>query len=66
MNRADRRQIVKEARRVEAVATAPRERVGVWVNSHLFISAGDGKFPNAWWRFWQWAFLGWRWDRKVM
>jgi hypothetical protein len=19
--------------------------------------------PNRWWRFWQWALLGWRWER---
>lgn len=66
MNRAERRQVAKEAKRIEVAATAPKERVGVWVNSHLFVSAGDGKFPNRWWRFWQWALLGWRWERKSM
>ena len=19
--------------------------------------------PNRWWRFWQWALLGWKWER---
>lgn len=66
MGRPEQRRMAREAKRLEARVTQPKERVGVWLNSHLFVSAGDGKFPNRWWRFWQWLFLGWRWERQVI
>lgn len=26
--------------------------------------AMSGTRPNWWWRWWQWALLGWRWEEK--
>ncbi len=31
---------------------------------HQSISIDAFQMPNAWWRFWYWALLGWRWRRK--
>ena len=37
------------------------------VKAHLningVISINSASFPNGWWRFWQWALLGWKWRR---
>ena len=30
--------------------------------SPFFVVEGM-EMPNRWWRFWQWALLGWTWER---
>lgn len=40
----------------------PRARSVLHVGDVMRLESPDPP-PNAWLRFWQWALLGWRWER---
>lgn len=33
----------------------------LWITPDACIHCPESKRPCAWWRFWQWLLLGWRW-----
>lgn len=50
----------REAR--EAAREASPRRSTLFFTPNICISSSHPP-PNAWWRFWQWALLGWKWVR---
>lgn len=43
------------------VESPPRDQWQMRLNTHFTVTQPTR--PNAWWRFWQWALLGWTWEK---
>lgn len=43
------------------VQAVPRDKYRLRLNANFFVEQPTR--PNAWWRFWQWALLGWTWEK---
>lgn len=45
---------------ISFVRAIPRDKYRLRLNSNFTVEQQTR--PNAWWRFWQWALLGWTWE----
>ena len=44
------------------VSIPPPVRSVLFIHNLVKLECPDPP-PNAWWRFWHWALLGWRWEK---